>query len=104
MKKLIVLVLVLNLALLASCSSNPKYYEQMTLIPNLVELELKNGIDRSEKVYVEYMYHTVVLNQALYYSEETEIYYLCTDRRTSVQTDHCVIPTQENLKQIFEGE
>ena len=104
MKKIIILIVLLCFTLV-SCSEETTttsipYYEQMEEILYPIEIELQNGITRSNRVLVSHMYKITNENIVIYYSQDTDVYYIYK-LNNAVLEYNCIIATDSQLNQIF---
>jgi len=105
MKRIIILIVFLCFIFI-SCSEKITtttafpYYEKMEEILYPIEIELQNGITRTNRVLVSHMYRVPNENIAIYYSQDTEIYYIYKLNK-DVLEDNCIIATKEQLEKIF---
>ena len=105
MKKIIIMIVLLCFIFI-SCSEKIttttayRYYEKMKEILYPIEIELQNGITRTNRVLVSHMYIVPNENIVIYYSQDTGIYYVYK-LNNAVLEDNCVIATKVQLEQIF---
>ena len=103
MKKLIIIMLLLLFSLVACAETTTtaiSYYNQMEEILYPIEIELQNGITRTDRVLVSHMYKITTENIVVYYSQDTGIYYIYK-LNNAVLDDNCTIATIEELENIF---
>jgi hypothetical protein len=101
MKKIIILIVLF----LVSCTGITTttafpYYEKMQKISPMVEIELQNGITRSDRVLVSHMYKITDEKIVVYYSQDTGIYYIYK-LSNDVLEDNCTVATDSQLEKIF---
>lgn len=103
MKKIIIIILLLLFSLIAcveTTTTAEPYYNQMDEIQYPIEIELQNGITRTNRVLVSHMYKIITENIVVYYSQDTGIYYIYK-LNNNVLDDNCTIATIEELEHIF---
>ena len=83
----------------ATTTTAEPYYNQMEEILYPIEIELQNGITRTNRV-LSHMYKITTENIVVYYSQDTGIYYIYK-LNNAVLEDNCTIATIEELKNIF---
>ena len=103
MKKIIVIMLLVLFGLIACTEATTTavpYYNQMEEILYPIEIELQNGITRTNRVLVSHMYKITAENIVVYYSQDTGIYYIYK-LNNDVLDDNCTIATIKELEHIF---